>query len=327
MIQIGKKVYLKFTNEWAEVVLLPDEEPYVLVELSDGDQILVHSEDVYSEEEYAYMEAEGEVESEKESAESATTPFEVPGDGLYLLLESMQKKEIPDEYNIWLVNKTPFLCEFSGHLFNNEGSLFQEDGLMDEGMQHMLCELFSEDLSLQTKCDLNLVFTDGTASESHLIRHRFQAKKILNGNWDIQGVSQLKWFSLMTPGELFKPREELKKPVIQKNLKKPGISVNIHSIERRAAFPLEIDLHAAALIPNHKSLDKKDILQKQMAAFEEYIQEAYRLGMDKIAVIHGLGEGKLRERIHQRLDQLDWVKDFRNEYHPRYGWGATEVFL
>jgi len=328
MIQQGSKVFLKYTGKWAYVFQVDQLEPYVLVELTDSEQILVHRDDIYSEEEYAFMLLDGEADASEHSGEKKEEIFNTRDEGFYLVLATRDQRILPDDIQIWLINQTPYLCEFSANLFGNEGSLYQENGLLDAGMQHMLCEMYPEDLSLQPKCDLNLIFSNGTAAESHLIRHRFQVKKIINGKWDIQGDFRILQFSLLALKELFKvivPEvKSIKKKQAAPRLK---ANVSIHSIERKAAFPLEKDLHAAALIPGYKSFSKQEILHRQLAAFEEYLHEAYRIGQDKIVLIHGIGEGKLKDRIHQRLDQIDWVKDFRNEYHPRYGWGATEVFL
>jgi dsDNA-specific endonuclease/ATPase MutS2 len=49
--------------------------------------------------------------------------------------------------------------------------------------------------------------------------------------------------------------------------------------------------------------------------------------VDRIFVIHGVGEGKLRDVISTQLMQMTEVKSFKNEFHPRYGFGATEVIF
>jgi dsDNA-specific endonuclease/ATPase MutS2 len=44
-------------------------------------------------------------------------------------------------------------------------------------------------------------------------------------------------------------------------------------------------------------------------------------------VIHGVGKGKLREEIHEILKLKKEVKYFINQYDPRFGYGATEIFF
>jgi len=61
--------------------------------------------------------------------------------------------------------------------------------------------------------------------------------------------------------------------------------------------------------------------------FDRFIDKAIRLGVPRVYVIHGIGKGKLKNMIASRLIQIPEVQTFKNEYHPRYGWGATEVIF
>lgn len=105
-----------------------------------------------------------------------------------------------------------------------------------------------------------------------------------------------------------------------------GEKVNIDTMAF-AEFPTEIDLHIEKLLPDSQKLDKRAILRVQLEAFEHYINQAIRLGMERVFVIHGVGEGKLRDAIATRLIKYPEVVSFKNEFHPRYGFGATEVIF
>lgn len=100
-----------------------------------------------------------------------------------------------------------------------------------------------------------------------------------------------------------------------------------HEVEELAHFNPEIDLHIENLVENPKKMNKGEILNIQLNHFERFIDKSLRLGVDRIFVIHGVGEGKLRDAISTRLLQMPEVKSFKNEYHPRYGYGATEVIF
>lgn len=98
-----------------------------------------------------------------------------------------------------------------------------------------------------------------------------------------------------------------------------------HEVIELAEFIPELDLHIENITPNHKKLSKAEILRLQLAHFESYINKAIRLGVERVFIIHGVGKGRLRDAIASRLLQMPEVRTFRNEYHPRYGYGATEV--
>lgn len=102
---------------------------------------------------------------------------------------------------------------------------------------------------------------------------------------------------------------------------------SIPSVKDKAYFPTELDLHIENLAENPKSLTNAEKLNLQIKVFEEYIDEAYRIGLDSVFIIHGLGKGRLRDIVSSRLIRNDTVKTFKNDYHPKYGFGATEVFF
>ena len=118
-----------------------------------------------------------------------------------------------------------------------------------------------------------------------------------------------------------------------KRLTKPAPTYNTidvrermpHEVVELAEFIPEIDLHIEMLVNNHQKLGNAEILRIQLSHFDAYIDKAIRLGVERVFVIHGLGKGRLRDAIASRLLQMQEVRSFRNEYHPRYGYGATEV--
>lgn len=98
-----------------------------------------------------------------------------------------------------------------------------------------------------------------------------------------------------------------------------------HEVWELATFKNEIDLHLQNLVDDPGSISKDQILSVQLSHFEAFMERAIRLGVERVFIIHGVGEGKLRDTIKRRLEQIPEVKSFKNEYHGRYGYGATEV--
>jgi hypothetical protein len=101
----------------------------------------------------------------------------------------------------------------------------------------------------------------------------------------------------------------------------------IAKIDEYASFITEIDLHIELLHDNPSALNNTEIVNIQIRSFENYLAKAIRLGIPRIYVIHGVGKGKLRDMIHARLRRNSDIEYFRNEYHEKYGWGATEIVL
>jgi hypothetical protein len=95
----------------------------------------------------------------------------------------------------------------------------------------------------------------------------------------------------------------------------------------RATFETILDLHIEKLVPDHRKLSEAEIFQAQMMTFDGYLERAIRLGVPRVFVIHGLGKGKLRDTILDRCSRNSLVLRASNDYHPLFGFGATEIIL
>jgi hypothetical protein len=89
----------------------------------------------------------------------------------------------------------------------------------------------------------------------------------------------------------------------------------------------EVDLHIEKLAPEWRHLSNFEILTIQLNTFEKYLELAIAHHQHNLIVIHGVGTGKLKDEIHEILKSKREVRSFINQYDPRYGYGATEIFL
>ncbi len=60
---------------------------------------------------------------------------------------------------------------------------------------------------------------------------------------------------------------------------------------------------------------------------EEYLQEAHRLGLRALRIIHGRGIGVQREVVRSILAKTPYVESFADAPLEAGGWGATVVTL
>ncbi len=88
-----------------------------------------------------------------------------------------------------------------------------------------------------------------------------------------------------------------------------------------------IDLHMEKLSDNWKQMSNFEILTLQLREFEKWYELALAHHQASLVVIHGVGTGKLRDEIHDILKQKKEVRYFINQYDPRFGYGATEIFF
>lgn len=145
---------------------------------------------------------------------------------------------------------------------------------------------------------------------------------------------QVHWYQLFENFDKEKkPQGEDLKAYTQRNSKKPK---KPSSDYRRmsgsdpmelAHFENEIDLHIENLVSDDKKRNNAEILRIQLTHFNQFLDKAIRLGVNSAFVIHGVGKGKLKNEIATRLINHPEVKTFKNEYHPKYGFGATEIIF
>ena len=63
------------------------------------------------------------------------------------------------------------------------------------------------------------------------------------------------------------------------------------------------------------------------AVVEAYLEEAHRLGLHALRIVHGRGIGVQREIVRGVLARTEFVESFRDAPAEAGGWGATIVTL
>src|SRR6185312_16235451 len=117
------------------------------------------------------------------------------------------------------------------------------------------------------------------------------------------------------------PKEKFE-PVLKPSMISSG---NISSHIQPVSY--EIDLHIEKLIDNPKGLSNTEMLKIQLDALDHYLHTAIVNRQERVVIIHGLGKGALKKAVHNLLSKIPEVKKFANEWHGRYGFGATEVLF
>jgi hypothetical protein len=121
--------------------------------------------------------------------------------------------------------------------------------------------------------------------------------------------------------------KELTRAQLKKQLQPTVTPTNPSDLAARSDFNTTLDLHLSALVDDPTSVPKNKAMEVQMQAFDAYMDKALRLDIKQVYVLHGVGDGVLKAEVHKRLQHVPFVRKFHNSYHPRYGYGATEVLF
>ena len=242
-----------------------------------------------------------------------------------------------EKYTIYLINDTNYAILYHLELCIDGESIFQKDGTI-KAIEALEIEDFLKD-ELNDSPVFNIAawqLTTAGPGEKHKkslkIKPQQFFKKIRTApllNIPVHHYRIFESFDKLEPNQ-----EEDLKAYTQRNSRPsydqaPDVQDRYRNFDLREAaeFIPEIDLHINNLLNYPQKLNKSKILRTQLEHFEKFMTDAIRLGMTRVFIIHGIGEGKLKDHISSRLLQMPEVKTFKNEFHPKYGFGATEVIL
>lgn len=240
---------------------------------------------------------------------------------------------VVDELKLHLVNhtRTPYNFTYKLHFFGkpdfelkNTIHPFSDFYLHDFGFEKLNdSPSFDFEFSLQKP--------DKTKADHYEAGVRLKPKQLFAKIEELQ-QKNLATFSMKLFDQY--PDRPWEEPVVEGNswkhkLAASGFKVYEASKARQHMdAPLAVvDLHAEKLTDHWKRMSNFEILSLQLKTFEKYYQLAVVHHQPSLIVIHGVGEGKLRDEIHQLLRNKRDVKSFINRYHPAYGYGATEIFF
>jgi dsDNA-specific endonuclease/ATPase MutS2 len=91
--------------------------------------------------------------------------------------------------------------------------------------------------------------------------------------------------------------------------------------KQRSQSVLKVDLHIELLTLNYQHLDNFEIVQIQLNECYNKIEKALNSNITKLKIIHGIGEGILKNEVHAIL------KNYNLRFYLTKDGGATEVYL
>jgi hypothetical protein len=93
---------------------------------------------------------------------------------------------------------------------------------------------------------------------------------------------------------------------------------------KRGPIVWELDLHIDEILESTRGLSNTEMLVKQMSEFKNTFKKAKGQSIQRLIVIHGIGEGVLKNEVRMYLDKEDQVEYFDADF-AEYGKGATEI--
>ncbi len=94
--------------------------------------------------------------------------------------------------------------------------------------------------------------------------------------------------------------------------------------QKKTLVTWEVDLHIEELLDSHQGLSNTEILLKQMTEFRRIFKKGKAQNIHKLIVIHGVGEGVLKNEIRSFLMNQQQIEVYDADF-SEYGKGATAI--
>lgn len=235
--------------------------------------------------------------------------------------------DIVEKFKLYLINRTELAYEFTYNL-----SYFGRTDFEITSDIHSFKDFYLHDIPFESLNDsplfgfeFRLLQHDKKKADYHEAHYKIKPKQIF------QKIEELKEKNLPSINHrLFEhyPDRKYEEPTLDMSkLTNAGYKVYDAGKARQFMEPARsvIDLHIEKLRDNWEELAPIEILGIQIKEFEKWYDLAIAHHQPTLTVIHGIGSGRLRDEIHDILKPKKEVKHYINQYHPQFGFGATEI--
>jgi hypothetical protein len=252
-------------------------------------------------------------------------------DGVYMSFVPVFEKDIFDDpivekIKLYLVNKSSIAYNFSYQLCYSGVSDFELKNTLLPHAEFYLHDVSFENFSNNPRFDFefSLFKQDKLKAPYYSTSLKFKPKQFFKRLEELKANSTAVFSDLLF--ETYPNKEEEIKVdlsiLTNSNFRLYDASKAHQHLE---PYKSVIDLHIEKLTTDWKHLSNFEILTIQLRTLEKYISLAVAHFQPSLTVIHGIGEGKLKQEIHAVLESRNDIKDFSNNYNPKYGYGATEI--
>lgn len=346
----GNKVRIKHTGEEGRVIGQVDEETVLVALIQGGFEIPVALEDLIRSEEYRDTFSKVKAKFVPGKQESKAAEMERPNpEKQYLLLKGgaielgfeaiYESDGTISKYRTYLLNSTNFDFLLALELRTKVMGVLKtlNDKIISQEAKE-IGEMTADRLSDNPEIEIDLwrLTTEGTnAKQSQIVKIKpkqffksVRTAPLLGRRMHLYKVLE----ELDGKKKQNSSEEDLKSYTKRKASSRPKKekyfqNYFVRNVEAYASFEHEIDLHAENLSGDSARMSAAEILRLQLNTFEDYINKAIRLGVERVFIIHGVGKGRLRDDIAKSLAKNASVASYKNEYHHKYGVGATEVLF
>jgi hypothetical protein len=270
--------------------------------------------------------------AEEIKKEKATAKYKV-GEGVWLSFLPVFDKDVFDDdivdyFRIYLVNQTELHLDFKYWLLLKGDTDFELKNDITALQDFYIHDIKLEAMNDSPRFDVEFSLHEPDKSKQPYFETslKIKPKQLFKQIEDIRVKQEASFSYILFEHYPDKQEEETD----WKKLTDAGYKIyEGGKIQRQHIEPgrTVVDLHIEKLTDNWQQLSNPAKLDLQLKTFEKYYELALLHHQPQLIIIHGIGSGKLRDEIHEILRMKKEVKSFVNQFHPSFGYGATEIFF
>lgn len=326
----GQSILLKHTRERATVVKSLDSGAYLVETALDNERFETSADEV----ELVTAPATSSVSAQPQ-AQAGDIRLYPETTGPAVQVAFLPVGEI--DYNVAILNHSTEVLVFAVRLLSGLGQQWSRHGILGptRGLQlgHLYRDLLNEGANIEIQ--VSRKGENGTDSKQDRrlnLKAKTFFKNVRKVDWYPEEITVIDVFAKAKlvrkpPKPVPAPPATIGAPALEPAVSKVEAKPLAYTVMAAAEFPPELDLHIEKLVTDATGLSNEEIVQIQLDHVRRYLDRAIRLGIDEVFIIHGRGTGALRTRVQQQLSLMGDIESFSNDYHPKYGFGATRVVL
>ncbi|HRG52077.1 MAG TPA: DUF2027 domain-containing protein [Bacteroidia bacterium] len=258
-------------------------------------------------------------------------------EGVYLGFSPENKKDIShSNINVWLMNHTSYTISFSYSIWNAGTYNTLETGKIEAFDVDLVQTINRKELNDHRNFKIDVLFYSEKAHEhqppvSNVIKLKpikLYKENAFRSNGFIKEGALIFPVYKVSEGEMPEAyritNQKLSGILFQKNKESFRSKISKPHATNDPLKEMEIDLHIEELLDDYSNMSNAEIIQVQLRHFQNALDKATNEHLKKLIVIHGVGNGRLKQEVRLILAGYSNLKYYDGSY-ARYGFGATEI--
>jgi hypothetical protein len=274
----------------------------------------------------------------REPVHPITSPKIEEDEGIYLAFSPENAKDIShSDINVWLINHTSYTILFTYSIWNNGSYMTLETGEIADLNADLMQTIYRNELNDHRNFKIDaLFFSDEDHDHQHPISNVIKLKPIKlykeNAFRDNGFISDKALIFPVyklddeqnDPEAYMITEKKLSKMLFQKSKVTDKPKTSKPHANNNPANEMEIDLHIEELLDDYSNMSNAAIIQVQLNYFQNALDKAMNEHFKKLIVIHGVGNGRLKQEVRALIAANTSLKYYDASY-ARFGFGATEI--